>query len=81
MKKKRKERRILFIAWYVYRYVPWNLHEPRQGHFDFGDAKDPMSPFLDLPAFLKKAKEQDLLAIVRPGPYICAEWDFGGLPR
>lgn len=61
-------------------YVPWNLHEPRQGHFDFGDAKDPMSPFLDLPAFLKKAKEQDLLAIVRPGPYICAEWDFGGLP-
>lgn len=40
-----------------------------------------MSPFLDLVKFMKIAKEEDLLVIFRPGPYICAEWDFGGLPR
>ncbi|XP_042880013.1 beta-galactosidase-1-like protein 2 [Penaeus japonicus] len=61
-------------------YVPWNLHEPRQGHYDFGDTQDSMSPFLNLPLFLEEARRQDLLVIVRPGPYICAEWDFGGLP-
>ena len=37
--------------------------------------------FLDLRGFLTMAKEEDLLVIFRPGPYICAEWDFGGLPR
>ena len=36
---------------------------------------------LDLRGFLTMAKEEDLLVIFRPGPYICAEWDFGGLPR
>ncbi|MGN9839802.1 glycoside hydrolase family 35 protein [Nonomuraea sp. H19] len=52
-------------------YVPWNLHEPRPGVFD---------RVADLGAFLDAAAEHDLLAIVRPGPYICAEWDNGGLP-
>ena len=37
--------------------------------------------FLDLPAFLEMAKEEDLFVIYRPGPYICAEWEFGGIPR
>ncbi|MFW6597285.1 glycoside hydrolase family 35 protein [Propionibacteriaceae bacterium Y2011] len=54
-------------------YVPWNLHEPRQGEFDFAGLGD-LERFLDL------AAEVGLDAIVRPGPYICAEWDAGGLP-
>ncbi|MFJ8045131.1 beta-galactosidase family protein [Kitasatospora sp. NPDC096147] len=52
-------------------YVPWNLHEPRPGAFQRLD---------ELPAFLDEAARQGLWAIVRPGPYICAEWDNGGLP-
>lgn len=54
-------------------YVPWNLHEAEKGHFDFEGA-------LDLPAFLSLAKDMGLYAIVRPSPYICAEWEFGGFP-
>ncbi len=49
--------------------------------YDFGDGDFDMSAFLDLEKFLRIAKEEDLLAIVRPGPYICAEFDFGGMPR
>ncbi|WP_431919562.1 glycoside hydrolase family 35 protein [Nonomuraea jabiensis] len=52
-------------------YVPWNLHEPRPGDFRRLD---------DVGAFLDAAAAEGLLAIVRPGPYICAEWDNGGLP-
>ena len=63
------------------RYVPWNLHEPEEGVFDFGDGDRDFSIFLDLPAFLTMAKEEDLFVIFRPGPYICAEWEFGGMPR
>ncbi|XP_062241692.1 beta-galactosidase-1-like protein 2 [Platichthys flesus] len=54
-------------------YVPWNLHEPEQGVFNFEDQ-------LDLEAFLRLASSLDLWVILRPGPYICAEWDLGGLP-
>lgn len=54
-------------------YVPWNLHEPREGEFDF-------TGILDLERFLTIAQELGLYAIVRPSPYICAEWEFGGLP-
>lgn len=54
-------------------YVCWNLHEPKPGVFDF-------SGMLDLVRFVETAKKVGLYAIVRPGPYICAEWDFGGLP-
>lgn len=64
-----------------FRYVPWNLHEPMKDVYDFGDGKREMSIFLDIVTFIKLAKEEDLLVILRPGPYICAEWDFGGLPR
>ncbi|MEV4415603.1 beta-galactosidase family protein [Catellatospora sp. NPDC049609] len=54
-------------------YVAWNLHEPAPGRFDF-------TGIADLSRFLAEAAEEGLDAIVRPGPYICAEWDNGGLP-
>lgn len=54
-------------------YVAWNLHEPQRGVFDFSGS-------LDIGAFIQLAKELDLHVILRPGPYICAEWDLGGLP-
>jgi len=54
-------------------YMPWNLHEPRPGQFDF-------SGWLDLERYIGLAGELDLKVIVRPGPYICSEWEFGGLP-
>jgi beta-galactosidase len=55
-------------------YVPWNLHQP-----------DPDSPLvldglLDLPRYLSLARAEGLHVLLRPGPYICAEWDGGGLP-
>lgn len=54
-------------------YVAWNLHEPREGEFHFEGA-------LDLERFLQTAQDLGLYAIVRPSPFICAEWEFGGLP-
>lgn len=54
-------------------YVSWNLHEPKPGEFCF-DGR------LDIVKFIETAKKVGLYCIVRPGPYICAEWDFGGLP-
>nr|AIA09347.1 beta-galactosidase [Periplaneta americana] len=61
-------------------YVPWNLHEPQQGVFDFGNGGNDMSEFLDIVTYLKTAQEEDLFVILRPSPYICAEWEFGGMP-
>uniref|UniRef100_A0ABK0M9B8 Beta-galactosidase n=1 Tax=Rattus norvegicus TaxID=10116 RepID=A0ABK0M9B8_RAT len=54
-------------------YVPWNLHEPERGKFDF-------SGNLDLEAFIWLAAKIGLWVILRPGPYICSEIDLGGLP-
>lgn len=54
-------------------YLPWNLLEPRPGRFNFSGQND-IAEFLDL------AAAEGLWAILRPGPYICAEWDNGGLP-
>ena len=54
-------------------YVPWNAHEPQPGEWT-------ASGGLDLGRFLRTVHEEGLHAIVRPGPYICAEWDNGGLP-
>ena len=54
-------------------YTCWNLHERREGEFDF-------EGILDIERFIKTAEELGLYVIVRPGPYICAEWEFGGLP-
>lgn len=54
-------------------YVCWNLHEPEHGKWDF-------SGNLDLVRFIQTAQMVGLKVILRPGPYICAEWDNGGLP-
>ncbi len=54
-------------------YVPWNLHEPSKGRYDFAGRAD-LCRFLDLSA------EAGLDVFLRPGPYICGEWEFGGLP-
>ena len=54
-------------------YVAWNFHECEERKYDFeGDR--------DLGEFLETIHDQGMYAIVRPGPYICAEWDFGGFP-
>ncbi|XP_041857852.1 beta-galactosidase-1-like protein [Melanotaenia boesemani] len=54
-------------------YVPWNFHESVQGVHNFTEDRD-LEHFLDL------ANQTGLLVILRPGPYICAEWEMGGLP-
>lgn len=54
-------------------YVAWNAHEPRRGEWD-------ASGWTDLGRFLDLVHAEGLDAIVRPGPYICAEWHNGGLP-
>ncbi|MEV4149201.1 beta-galactosidase family protein [Amycolatopsis sp. NPDC049691] len=54
-------------------YVPWNAHAPSPDVFD-------LTGGLDLDRFLGLVAEAGMYAIVRPGPYICAEWDNGGLP-
>ncbi|XP_076850254.1 beta-galactosidase-1-like protein 2 isoform X5 [Brachyhypopomus gauderio] len=54
-------------------YVPWNLHEPMKGVYRFEE-------HLDLEEYIRLAAELDLWVILRPGPYICAELDLGGLP-
>ncbi len=53
--------------------IPWNLHEPVEGQFNFDD-------YADLPGYLDLIHELGLYAIVRPAPYICAEWENGGFP-
>jgi len=54
-------------------YVFWNYHEPEEGNFDFSGDKD-------ISEFCHIAQENGLYVIVRPGPYVCAEWEMGGLP-
>jgi beta-galactosidase len=54
-------------------YVFWNAHEPQPGVFDF-------SGNLDVAEFVREAQQEGLYVILRPGPYSCAEWDFGGFP-
>ena len=54
-------------------YIPWNLHEAKEGQFTF-------EGIADVEAFLELAQSMGLYSIVRPSPYICAEWEFGGLP-
>ena len=54
-------------------YVPWNMHEPKKGQFDF-------QGILDIEKFLQIAQDLGLYAIIRPSPFICAEWEFGGMP-
>lgn len=54
-------------------YVFWNRHEPAPGVYDFADEND-------VAAYVRSAQQEGLDVILRPGPYVCAEWDFGGLP-
>lgn len=54
-------------------YVPWNLHEPKEGEFNF-------EGIANIEEFIRIADSVGLHVIVRPSPYICAEWEFGGLP-
>ena len=57
----------------VQTYVPWNFHETDQGIENFDGDKD-------IVKFIQTAQDVGLLVILRAGPYICAEWDMGGLP-
>ena len=54
-------------------YVFWNLQEPQKGKFDFSGNND-------VAEFVRIAKEEGLWVILRPSPYVCAEWEFGGYP-
>lgn len=54
-------------------YVFWNYHEPSEGVYDFSGQHD-------LAAFVETCKKNGMWVILRPGPYVCAEWEMGGLP-
>lgn len=54
-------------------YVFWNLHEPEKDVFDFSGNND-------IAAFVKTAQEEGLWVVLRPSPYVCAEWEYGGYP-
>lgn len=54
-------------------YVAWNIHEPEEGQFNF-------EGIADIERFIKIVDELDMKLILRPAPYMCAEWDFGGMP-
>ena len=54
-------------------YVFWNIHEQREGEFDFTGQND-------VAEFCRLAQKNGMYVIVRPGPYVCAEWEMGGLP-
>src|SRR6202000_637365 len=54
-------------------YVFWNAQEPEQGKYDFTGNND-------IAEFIRIAKEEGLWVVLRPSPYVCAEWEFGGYP-
>jgi beta-galactosidase len=55
-------------------YIMWNFHELEKGKFDYENGDKNLRGFMEL------AKQHGLMVLFRPGPYVCAEWDFGGLP-
>src|ERR1700742_700494 len=55
-------------------YLFWNYHESSPGVFDFTSGNH------DIAAFIRICKEEGMWVLLRPGPYVCAEWDWGGLP-
>lgn len=55
-------------------YVFWNYHEVEEGKFDFKTGNK------DLGAFIRLCQQEGMWVLLRPGPYVCGEWDFGGLP-
>lgn len=54
-------------------YVFWNVHEPEKGHYEFSGNND-------IAEFVKIAREEGMYVVLRPSPYVCAEWEFGGYP-
>ncbi|MDN5286767.1 MAG: beta-galactosidase [Mucilaginibacter sp.] len=55
-------------------YIFWNYHEATPGNFDFKTGNH------DIAEFIRICKQEGMWVMLRPGPYVCAEWDFGGLP-
>jgi beta-galactosidase len=55
-------------------YIMWNYHETRRGVFDFHSGNR------DIEAFIRLCQSEGMWVLLRPGPYVCAEWDLGGLP-
>ncbi len=55
-------------------YIFWNYHEEKQGVFDFKTGNR------DIAEFVRICQQEGMWVLMRPGPYVCAEWDFGGLP-
>lgn len=55
-------------------YVFWNYHETQEGVYDFTTTNH------DIAGFVRLCQEEGMWVLFRPGPYVCAEWDFGGLP-
>ncbi|XP_020343021.1 beta-galactosidase-like [Oncorhynchus kisutch] len=69
---------IQFVPWAfhetaAYRYIPCNFHELSPDRYNFSGDRD-------LEHFLQLAQDIGLLVVLRPGPYICGEWDMGCLP-
>ena len=61
------------LSFTVQLYVPWNYHERYPGQYTWDGMADVLS-------FIELIQELDMIVLLRVGPYICAEWDFGGLP-
>lgn len=55
-------------------YIFWNYHEIKEGQFDFSSGNH------NIAEFIRICREEGMWVLLRPGPYVCAEWDFGGLP-
>lgn len=55
-------------------YIFWNYQETKEGQFDFSSGNH------NIAEFIRICKEEGMWVLLRPGPYVCAEWDFGGLP-
>lgn len=55
-------------------YIFWNFHEPQEGVYDFTNGNHNLSEFI------KIVQEEGMWLLVRPGPYVCAEWELGGIP-
>src|SRR5215203_2790738 len=55
-------------------YIFWNYHEANPGQFDFETENR------NIAEFIRICREENMWVLLRPGPYVCAEWDFGGLP-
>ncbi len=55
-------------------YIFWNFHEPREGEYDFTTGSH------NLAQFIRTVQDEGMWLLVRPGPYVCAEWELGGIP-